>query len=296
VICVGNITVGGAGKTPVAIHIAEYFIAQDYLVHFLTRGYGGREKGPLLVDPKIHTAVDVGDEPLLLARIAPTWVSADRVAGSAAAAKAGARLIIMDDGLQNPGLEKDFSLLVVDALAGIGNGRLLPAGPMREELNDALGRTNAVILVGRGHGGDGVAARAQARAIPVFRAILRATPTSPLDKVAVVGFSGIGRPEKFFQTLRDLRAEVIGTYPFPDHHNFTEADATKLLQAAEDAGARLITTEKDFMRLIDAVSDSARSRLKSASTVLPVRILIDGFDSLMALAQAAITNRVRNDE
>ena len=288
VICVGNVTLGGAGKTPVAIALAEYFQTQDYLVHFLSRGYGGRESGPLQVDPKKHSAVDVGDEPLLLARAAPAWVSEDRALGSAAAVRAGARLIVMDDGLQNPALEKDFSLLVVDAAAGVGNGKVFPAGPMREPLNEALARTNAVVVIGRGHAGDGVAARAQATGIPVFRAILRPLPASQLDGIAVVAYAGIGRPEKFFQTLHELRANIAARYCFPDHHNFTERNAAMLLAKAEETAGQLITTEKDFVRLADAVSGSARARLRDATSVLPVRVLIDNFNALALLMQAAI--------
>jgi len=288
VVCIGNVTLGGAGKTPLALAIAQHFQSQDYLVHFLSRGYGGSEKGPLQVDPAQHLARDVGDEPLLLARTAPTWVSSDRVEGSVAAIKAGARLIIMDDGLQNPAIEKDYSLLAVDAVAGTGNGRLFPAGPLRERPDDALARSNAVVVVGRGHAGDGIAARAQARGIPVFRAILRPAPLQGLDGAPVIAFAGIGRPEKFFQTLRDLRADIIATYPFPDHHNFTERDAKMLLAKAEETGARLITTEKDFVRLNGAVTDSARASLGELTSVLPVRILIDNFGTLAMLMQAAI--------
>jgi len=288
VVCIGNVTLGGAGKTPLALAIAQHFQSQDYLVHFLSRGYGGSEKGPLQVDPAQHLARDVGDEPLLLARTAPTWVSSDRVEGSVAAVKAGARLIIMDDGLQNPALEKDFSLLAVDAVAGTGNGRLFPAGPLRERPDDALARSNVVVVIGRGHAGDGIAARAQARGVPVFRAILRPSPLQGLDGAAVIAFAGIGRPEKFFQTLRDLRADIVMAFPYPDHHNFTERDAKMLLAKADETGARLITTEKDFVRLNGAVANSARATLGERTTVLPIRILIDNFSALSAMMQAVI--------
>jgi len=288
IICIGNVTLGGAGKTPVALALAEYFQSQEYLLHFLSRGYGGRKKGPVKISPQTHTALQVGDEPLLLARLAPSWVSADRAAGAAAAVKAGARLIIMDDGFQNPSVMKNFSLLVVDAVAGIGNGRLFPAGPLREPLNDALLRADAVLIIGIGHAGDGVEARARAQGVPTFRAILRASPPYPLENRPVVAYTGIGRPEKFFQTLLDLRANIIARHSFPDHHNFTERDAAALLSNAEKMGGELITTEKDFVRLADALPGSARARLREASQALPVRVLIDNFDVLTRQIQTAI--------
>jgi len=288
VICVGNVTLGGAGKTPVALAIAEYFQSQDYLLHFLSRGYGGSEKGPVQILPGTHTASQVGDEPLLLARQAPSWVSADRAAGAAAAVKAGARLIIMDDGFQNPSVIKNFSLLVVDAVAGIGNGRLFPAGPLREPLNDALMRADAVLIIGIGHAGDGVEARARAQGVPTFRAILRASPSYPLENRHVIAYAGIGRPDKFFQTLHDLRAIIKARYSFPDHHNFSERDAATLLAKAEKTGAELITTEKDFVRLADARPGSVRAALRDASMALPVRVLIDNFHVLTQHMQTAI--------
>lgn len=291
VICVGNITLGGAGKTPVALALAEYFQSQDYLLHFLSRGYGGKEKGPLQVNPQKHSAAQVGDEPLLLSRLAPTWVSADRAAGSAAAFKAGARLIIMDDGLQNPAVVKDFSILVVDAVAGIGNGQLFPAGPLREPLNEALSRTDAVLIVGIGHAGDGVEARARAHGIPTFRGILRATSPAPLENRHVIAYAGIGRPEKFFQTMRDMQANMVARYSFADHHNYTERDAEMLLAKAERTSAELVTTEKDFVRLADALPGTARASLRDLSVVIPARIIIDNFDGLVQQIQAAIARR-----
>lgn len=277
VICIGNITVGGTGKTPLALTLASTLVAQGEKLHFLSRGYGGREKGPLRVDLAKHGAADVGDEPLLLAAVAPTWISADRAEGSAAAIRDGASLIMMDDGLQNPTLEKDFSILVVDAAAGLGNGRLLPAGPLRERMDDALSRVGAVVIIGRGHAADRLAARARARAIPVFRAILRAAPAPELDSLPVLAFAGIGRPEKFYATLRELHADIVGTEDFPDHHTFTERDALNLLVRARDLNATLVTTEKDLARLRDAPEGSTRAQLRNAAKTISVRALIDDF-------------------
>jgi len=293
VICIGNITSGGAGKTPVAMTIASLLLSQGERVHFLSRGYGGRERGPIRVDPFHHGARDVGDEPLLLATVASTWVAADRPKGAAAAERGGAGLIIMDDGFQNPSLNKDFSILVVDAAVGLGNGRLIPAGPLRENVDSALARTNAVMLTGRGHAGDGIAARARARGIPVFRSIVR--PPSPLETGggSLLAFAGIGRPDKFFQTLRDLGAEIAETVSYPDHHAYHDSDALALLVRARELNARLITTEKDAVRLTHAAPGTPLARLAEATATLPVRAHIAEIDTLMALIRDAVARARR---
>lgn len=288
VICIGNITVGGTGKTPLALTLAERFIRQGETVHFLTRGYGGTEEGPLRVDPAKHTAREVGDEPLLLAAVAPTWVSADRAEGAAAAVRDGAKLILMDDGLQNPALRKDFSILVVDAQTGLGNGRLIPAGPLRERMDAALSRVGAIVIVGRGHAADRLAARARARAIPVFRAILRAAPAPELDGLPVLAFAGIGRPEKFYATLRELHADIVGTENFSDHHMFGEREALNLLLRARDLNATLITTEKDMARLHASPAGTACARLRDCVKTVTVRALIDDFAAFEALLRDQI--------
>ncbi|MES1989688.1 MAG: tetraacyldisaccharide 4'-kinase [Pseudomonadota bacterium] len=288
IICIGNLTAGGTGKTPLALTLAERLIAAGEAVHFLTRGYGGSEHGPLQVNLERDTAKNVGDEPLLLARLAPTWVSVDRAEGAAAAARAGARVIIMDDGFQNNSLRKDFSLLVVDASAGLGNGRLIPAGPMRERLDDALKRTSAVMLVGRGHAADPVAARARNQALPVFRAILRAKKAPDLDNRTVFAFSGIGRPAKFITTLQELHAVIAGVEEFPDHHMFTESDARKILLRARDLNAIIVTTEKDHVRLQAVPEGSARARLRDGAVSVPIRALIDDLTGLESLISDAI--------
>jgi tetraacyldisaccharide 4'-kinase len=288
IICIGNLTAGGTGKTPLALTLAERLIKSGEVVHFLTRGYGGSEHGPLQVDLARDNAKNVGDEPLLLAELAPTWVAVDRAEGAAAAARAGARLIIMDDGFQNPSLHKDFSLLVIDAHAGLGNGRMIPAGPLRESLNDALKRTSAVMVVGHGHAADRVAARARNQALPVFRAILRAKNAPDLDGKNVFAFSGIGRPEKFYTTLQELHAVIVGIEDFADHHMFSEAEAQRLLVSARSKGAILVTTEKDKVRLCAAPAGSARARLRDAVLTVPVRAHIDELPALDALIRDAI--------
>ena len=194
VICVGNFTVGGAGKTPTTIAIARHLQSLGERPHFLTRGYGGKERGPLQVDPDVHGADEVGDEPLLLARVAPTWVSADRVAGAKTAAIAsGASHIVMDDGLQNPYLAKDLRLLVIDGATGFGNRRVLPAGPLREPLEQAFSRIDAAVVIGEDQAG--VEALLPA-ALPRLSADL--VPDGELDHLRdrpVLAFAGIGRPE-----------------------------------------------------------------------------------------------------
>jgi len=293
VICIGNITAGGTGKTPLALTLAERLIARGEKVHFLTRGYGGREVGPIRVDPAHHGAEDVGDEPLLLAAAAPTWVAANRPEGAAAAVRGGAGLILMDDGFQNPSLAKDFSILVVDAATGLGNGRLIPAGPLRENVADALSRANALVLTGRGHAGDGIAARARARGTPVFKAIVRPAASSDFGEGPYLAFAGIGRPEKFFTTLREMSVELADTVSFPDHHVFRESDALRLLVRARELGARLVTTEKDAARFTHAPAASARARLAAAVAVLPVRALVGDIDGLMTQISDAVARARR---
>jgi tetraacyldisaccharide 4'-kinase len=240
VICVGNLTAGGSGKTPVAIAVAKRLLARGERIFFLTRGYGGSETGPLLVQD--HDAAAVGDEALLLARTAPTVVAKDRAAGAAFAVRHGATGIVMDDGHQNFSLAKTVSLLVVD---GFGNGLMIPAGPLREKVAQGLARANAVIAMSdadlQGYGG------------PVLRARL-ATPENNRAAFAgkrVFAFAGIGRPEKFVSSLKEAGAIVTGTQFFADHHPYRDAEIAGLKGRAE--GAQLVTTEKDFVRLPPAL-------------------------------------------
>ena len=247
VVCVGNVVAGGAGKTPVALSIGGALARNGDRPHFLTRGYRGRLRGPVRVDPRRHGVGDVGDEALLLADVAPSWVARDRVAGACAAAAAGARIVVMDDGLQNPGLIKQSSLLVFDGGYGVGNGRLLPAGPLRESLDDALGRADAVVLLepDRLGYGDELASR-----LPVLRARLRPSPQScSLVGRRVLAFAGIARPAKFFNTLDELRCDVVAAHAFPDHHVYAERQVMKLVEHAAAQGATPVTTAKDAVRL-----------------------------------------------
>jgi tetraacyldisaccharide 4'-kinase len=245
VVCVGNIVAGGAGKTPVALSLAGRLQQRGLDPHFLSRGYGGEIAGPLRVDPSRHGATEVGDEPLLLAAAAPTWISRDRVAGAHAAAAAGASLIIMDDGFQNPSIAKDLSLVVIDGGYGFGNGQVMPAGPLREPIRAGLARADAVVLVGE----DACGAAALLGATPVLHARLRPVGDPDWRDRAIVAFAGIGRPAKFFATLDGLGARIVERRGFPDHHRYAEDELASLARAADKAGAVLVTTEKDAARL-----------------------------------------------
>lgn len=260
VICVGNLTVGGAGKTPTVLALADRLQAMGLRVGCLSRGYGGTLRGPVQVDPQQHTARAIGDEPLLLAEAAPTWVARDRKDGARDAVADGVDVLILDDGLQNRALVYDAALVVIDAGYGFGNGRLLPAGPLRETVDDGLKRAAAVVLIGDDR--QGLAARLSAR-VPVLRAQL--LPDDAALRLAgrkVVAFAGIGRPAKFFDTLEQLGAQVVDRIAFADHHRYTVDEVMRVIEAAQHAGATPVTTAKDFVRLPE---DSRRM-------VTPVRV------------------------
>jgi tetraacyldisaccharide 4'-kinase len=297
VVCIGNLTVGGAGKTPAALAAARMLAAAGERPVFLSRGYGGALAGPLAVDPARHRARDVGDEPLLLARTAPAVVARARVAGAAMAVAAGGSVIVMDDGFQNPSLAKDVSVLVVDARRGIGNGRVIPAGPLRAPLDAQLARADALVVVGTGAGAADVAAAARARRMPVFSASLRpdAGVIAALRGGRVLAFAGIGDPEKFFATLADAGIAVAATRGFPDHHRYTAAQAMSLCRQADRDGLPLVTTEKDLARL---AGDEEAAPLAARARALPVALAFadeEGFKRLLlervALARAADRGR-----
>ena len=250
-ICVGNFTVGGAGKTPTALALARMLIGDGRRVAFLSRGYGGVERAePLLVDPESHIAKLVGDEPLLLARLAQCWVGTDRVQSARSAVEAGANALILDDGLQNPGLVKDLSFAVVDGESGFGNGLCVPAGPLRAPISAQLPFVQALIVLG---GDDAGASRIAALAPgkPLIRASLEpdALAAAPLIGREVVAFAGIARPEKFYATLRRVGAQIVATRDFADHHPYTQGEVEALIEESRGRGALLATTEKDLVRL-----------------------------------------------
>jgi tetraacyldisaccharide 4'-kinase len=254
-ICIGNLVVGGAGKTPLTLALASELARKGVTAHVLTRGYGGRERGPLKVDPSRHDAEAVGDEALLLAAAATTWISSDRAAGAAAAA-AGADLILMDDGLQNPTVRRDLSILVIDGGYGFGNGRVMPAGPLREGLSPGLDRVQAAVLIGEDRHG----AAARLGSLPLAQARLEPTVAGcALAGTRVLGFAGIGRPDKFFETLRNIGTEIVGTEAFGDHHRYSPSELAGLIDRAAAAGATLVTTTKDWVRLPMAYRERVRT-------------------------------------
>jgi tetraacyldisaccharide 4'-kinase len=245
VICCGNVTLGGAGKTIVALDVAQRLTAQGRRVHLLLRGYGGAARGPRRVRPGDESAL-VGDEALLLAEVAPTWTGADRAASARAAIAAGAEVLVLDDGLQNPTLRKDVSLLVVDGGAGFGNGRLFPAGPLRERVADCAARCQAAVLIGP----DTAGAATALPGLPVLRARLIPGPeVAALAGRPVLAFAGIGRPSKFFATLAEAGARLVDVRAFPDHHPYRPTEIHRLLDRAAQLGAVPVTTAKDAVRL-----------------------------------------------
>jgi len=284
ILCIGNPTVGGAGKTPLVLAVARMLVRAGERPALLTRGYGGRLHGPHVVDPVRDRALDVGDEPLLLARVAPTVVAHDRVAGAQAAIAAGASVIVMDDGFQNPALVKDLSVLVVDGRRGVGNARVLPAGPLRAPLDAQLDRADAIVLVGAvEEAASPVAAAAQARQLPVFRARLEPDPgvISALAGKRILAFAGIGDPAKLFATLAGGGVTVAATRSFADHHRYTPEEARSLCAQADAEGLVLVTTEKDVARL---QGDVAMAELAERARVLPVTLRLaedTAFDALV---------------
>ena len=251
VLCVGNYHVGGAGKTPMVLALTKMLRDLGETPVVLSRGYGGRLRGPIKVDPERHAAADVGDEPLMLARTVPVVVARDRIGGVALARSQGASVLLMDDGFQNPAIAKDASLIVIDSDRGLGNGRVFPAGPLRAPLPPQLERTDALIVVGDGAAAKTVAAAIAARGKPVLSAHLRADDASlaPLRGKRVLAFAGIGDPIRFFRTLRANGIEVIRERAFADHHPFSKSEIETLITEAKRDALTLVTTEKDLARL-----------------------------------------------
>lgn len=249
VICVGNATTGGVGKTPFVRWLADKLEGLGHQPHVLTRGYGGTETGPLRVRPSEHSAASVGDEPLMLAQDFPVWVCRNRAAGAEAAEAAGADVLVMDDGLQNPSLAKDLSFLLVDAATLFGNGAVFPAGPLREKPQAALARSQAVVAM------LGDSTMKPPRALKHFagdRSLIEAwfdIDPSAIPDAPLVAMCGIGRPERFFAALNRHGADVVDFAPFPDHHPFTMEDLDAVHQNARRLGATVVTTEKDFVRI-----------------------------------------------
>lgn len=287
VLCVGNFTLGGTGKTPTVMTIAGMLADAGEKPFCLSRGYGGNVAGPKLVDPHNDPADQVGDEALLLAHAAPTIVSRDRVAGAALAKSQGASVVIMDDGLQNPSLKKDFTLAVIDGTRGIGNARVFPAGPLRAPVNAQLARTDALLVMGNGNGARDVVALAEQRKLPVLhgRLVPDHGAVESLKGRKVLAFAGIGNPEKFFATAIEAGIAVTQRIAFADHHRFTAEEAAKLEMDADSEGLSLLTTEKDRARM---AGDPALHALATQVHVLPVTLELDEPEKLQALVKQAL--------
>ncbi|MGL5116677.1 MAG: tetraacyldisaccharide 4'-kinase [Beijerinckiaceae bacterium] len=285
VICVGNFTAGGAGKTPTVIMLADALAARGEKPFIVSRGHGGRIAGPTRIDLARHTSAECGDEPVLLAYYHPVIVARDRRAGVRLAAAEGATLALLDDGLQNPALARDFTLAVVDAGFGVGNGACVPAGPLRAPVAIQLKFVDAVFLLGEGEAAGPVGTMASVAAMPVFSGTLEpnGSDIAALCEKPLLAFAGIGRPEKFFRTLAAAGLNLQETRPYPDHYPFADADALSLNKAAQTNGLTLVTTEKDSVRWPTGQAQRP--------AVVRVRAKPDNLGKLVDLISVAIRNR-----
>jgi len=291
VLCAGNFVLGGGGKTPSCLALARLATKNGLKPGFLSRGYGGSEPGPVRVDPRKHVAGDVGDEPLLLAALAPTVIAQDRVAGARALSRLGVDLLIMDDGFQNPALAKDVSIVAVDGGRGLGNGLVFPAGPLRAPFSAQIDLADAVIVIGPGKPGEEAARRARAHGVPVFSAELVPLKEDGWDAAPLLAFAGIAAPERFFASLEAVGARIGARRAFGDHHPWSEEDCRALLRLADEEGLLPVTTEKDAIRLKGAHGPLAA--LYERLAVFPVRARVDDEEALWAFIASRLAERAQ---
>lgn len=279
VICVGNLTVGGAGKTPVALHIGELLKRKNIKAFFISRGYGGTQKTPLRVDPEIHSALQVGDEPLLLAQVLPTIVGRNKVESAKLAIEQGAEAIIMDDGFQNSSLTKNLSLIVVDRRLSFGNERLLPAGPLREKVRSGIKRAGAIVIINP--------ANFMSTSLPDIPFLLARSQAKPsmlaLGGRKIIAFCGIAIPHKFYYMLETAGAEIVDKISFPDHYRYKQKDLLSLKEKAKEHSATLVTTSKDAARL----AKDFKEEIKDIH-VAEMELVFENQDKLEALVEEAI--------
>ncbi|MBT7641412.1 MAG: tetraacyldisaccharide 4'-kinase [Rhodobiaceae bacterium] len=293
VICVGNLTAGGAGKTPSVQWLIEWLTQENKAPAVLSRGFGGSLKGPIKVDPKHHSAAQVGDEPLMLAETCAVYICADRHQSLRLAAQDGHAVMVKDDGFQNPSMTHHFNLIVIDGATGIGNGRLLPAGPLRQPLSIALKNLDALLVIGEpSHASLApVVKSVEAMGKAIFKGEIKPQSPKPKKSTARVhAFCGIAKPEKFIASLQGHGYEVAQISNFGDHHAFTEAEAERLL--ASDL--RLITTQKDMARLQGAAKGSALARLAETASPLPIALHIPEAETLRMAIEAALEKKQAN--
>jgi tetraacyldisaccharide 4'-kinase len=280
VICVGNLTVGGAGKTPVALHIGELLKKKNIKAFFLSRGYGGTQKSPLRVDPEIHSASQVGDEPLLLARVLPTIIGRNRVEASKLAIEQGAELIVMDDGFQNPSLTKNLSLIVVDRRLSFGNERLLPSGPLREKVKSGIKRAGAIVIINP--------ANFMPTSLPDIPFLLARSQAKPsmlaLKDKKIIAFCGIAIPNKFYYMLKSAGAEIVDKISFPDHYHYKQKDLLSLKEKAKEHSAILVTTSKDAARM----AKDFKEEIKDIH-IAEMELVFENQDKLEVLIEEAIS-------
>lgn len=287
VICVGNYHTGGAGKTPTTLAMVRLLRELGETPVVLSRGHGGKLRGPVKVEPGRHSAADVGDEPLMMARDVPVVIARDRVDGAALARSTGASVIVMDDGFQNPAIAKDLSLIVIDGNRGLGNGRIFPAGPLRAPLDRQIPRTDGLVVIGDGVAATGVAALVHGRGGKVFTARLRpdAASVQALQGKRVLAFAGIGDPGRFFRTLRHAGVDVAVETAFGDHHPYKKEEIDALVAQAQSEGLKLVTTEKDLVKLRD---------MPAAADIVGFAVTLDveDKDGLRSLVRESV-NRVK---